>query len=62
MRVVLAGGGGGGEKWRHLETHFWVELMGLPDELKVGHRETEGLQSTPRNTPRFGEQVGHLFF
>ena len=50
----MAGGGGGGEKWRHLETHFLVELTGLPDELKVGDRETDGLQSTPRNTPRFG--------
>ena len=52
-RVVLAGRDGGGEKWRHLETHLLVELTGLPDELKVGDRETEGLQSTPRNTPRF---------
>ena len=46
--------GGGGEKWRHLETHFLVELAVLSDELKVGDRETEGLQSTPRNTPRCG--------
>ena len=50
----MAGGGGGGEKWRHLETHFLVELAVLSDELKVGDRETEGLQSTPRNTPRCG--------